>query len=143
MSNINKMSLRGFFKDGAKKTKEFEVVISDRFEENGEPIKWVIKPLTGREVDYIQTQANKTTINRDGTQTVETNQEKLKELLLEKAVKYPDLMDAELQDSYGVQSAKDLAGEMLTAGEYNYLFEVIQKYGGLTTKVNTVEELKN
>lgn len=52
-------------------------------------------------------------------------------------------MNAELQDNYGVQSAKDLAGEMLTAGEYNYLFEVIQKYGGLTTKVNTVEELKN
>nr|DAK33640.1 MAG TPA: tail assembly chaperone protein [Caudoviricetes sp.] len=142
MSNINQMSLRGFFKDGAKKPKEFEVVISERFEENGEPIKWVIKPLTGREIDYIQNQANKVSIV-NGVPTTETNQEKLKELLLEKTVKYPDLMNAELQDNYGVQSAKDLAGEMLTAGEYNYLFEVIQKYGGLTTKVNTVEELKN
>ena len=142
MSNINQMLLRGFFKDGVKKPKEFEVVISERFQENGEPIKWVIKPLTGREIDYIQNQANKVSIV-NGVPTTETNQEKLKELLLEKTVKYPDLMNAELQDNYGVQSAKDLAGEMLTAGEYNYLFEVIQKYGGLTTKVNTVEELKN
>lgn len=142
MSNISKMSLRGFFKDGVKKPKEFEVVISERFQENGKPIKWVIKPLTGREIDYIQNQATNVSIV-DGVPTTETNQEKLKELLLEKTVKYPDLLNAELQDNYGVQTAKDLAGEMLTAGEYNYLFEVIQKYGGLTTKINTVEELKN
>lgn len=143
MSNINKMSLRGFFKDNIKKPSQYKVVVSDRMCEDGKPIEWIIRPLTGAEFDEMQSEANETTIDENGALQTKINEDKLKKYLFEKVVVYPDLMNAELQDEYGVQTAKDLVGEMLTANEYASLVQTIQKYCGLTAKVNTVAELKN
>lgn len=143
MSNIKNMSLRGFFKDSVKKPSQYELVVSKRMCIDGEPIKWIIRPLTGAEFDEMQSQANVTTIDENGLPNIKIDEDKLKKYLFEKAVVYPDLMNAELQDEYGVQTAKDLVGEMLTADEYASLIQTINKYCGLTAKVNTVAELKN
>lgn len=143
MSNIKDMSLRGFFKDNVKKPSQYKVVVSNRMCENGKPIEWIIRPLTGAEFDEMQSKATEAIIDENGEVKTRVNEEEVKKYLFERVVLFPDLMNAQLQDEYGVQTAKDLVGEMLTADEYSSFSQTIQKYCGLTAKVNTVAELKN
>ena len=65
--------------------------------------------------------------------------------LLVSAVVFPDLYNAELQDSYGVKTASDLLKEMVDdPAEYNNFVEFVQEYNGLDETMNDkVEEAKN
>lgn len=58
---------------------------------------------------------------------------------------YPDLYDAELQDSYGVKTPEDLVFELVDdAGEYQELCSWIQKFQGFNKSLeDKVEEAKN
>ena len=57
---------------------------------------------------------------------------------------YPDLADAELQNSYGVMGEDALLKEILNIGEYNnYLTKVQEVNGFETTMDELVEEAKN
>ena len=57
----------------------------------------------------------------------------------------PDLYNAELQDSYGVQTPEELVYAMVDdAGEYQELSAWIQKFQGFTkTLDDKVDEAKN
>lgn len=57
----------------------------------------------------------------------------------------PNLYDAELQDSYGVNTPEDLLMAMLdNPGEYDDLAAFIQKYNGYNKEINEkIEEAKN
>ena len=57
----------------------------------------------------------------------------------------PDLYNAELQDTYGVNTAEELITEMIdNPGEYNDFAAFIQKFNGFTeTMDEKVEEAKN
>ena len=61
------------------------------------------------------------------------------------ATVYPDLYDAELQDSYGVKTPEDLLYAMVDdAGEYQNLTVWTQKFQGLSqTFEEKVNEAKN
>ncbi|MCJ0199628.1 phage portal protein, partial [Clostridioides difficile] len=57
---------------------------------------------------------------------------------------FPDLKDAELQNSYGVMGEAQLLKTMLTAGEYvNYTVKVNEVNGFDTSFEDKVEEAKN
>ena len=66
-------------------------------------------------------------------------------LMLAAAVVYPDLQNAELQDSYGVTDPEDLLYEMIdNPGEFNDLAAFVQQYSGLDeTMEEKVQEAKN
>ena len=65
--------------------------------------------------------------------------------LVASSVVWPDLYDAELQDSYGVKAPEALLYAMVDdAGEYSDLCAWVQKFQGLTKSLDDrVEEAKN
>ncbi|EQG32401.1 phage XkdN-like family protein [Clostridioides difficile DA00129] len=57
---------------------------------------------------------------------------------------FPDLHDAELQNSYGVMGAEELLTTMLTPGEYTDLSSEVGEVNGFDrTFEDKVEEAKN
>ena len=56
---------------------------------------------------------------------------------------YPNLNDAELQDSYGVKCAEELISAMLTPGEYTNYTEKLFDICGFGDKLDLVEQAKN
>ena len=142
MSEIKNMSLNGFFKNKAKQVDDVRVVVSERFldEETGKPLEWVLHPLSTKAVQEIN---KKNTVTKlvNGKRVEETNNENLEADLLEKAVLFPRLNDAELQDSYGVTNVNDLLSTMLYPGETQTLRQALEDV--MSGKANTVSELKN
>lgn len=117
-----------------------EVVISDRFKENGKSVPFVIRPITQRENEELLKKHRK--VDKQGVETfnrVNYNQE-----LTALAVVEPDLNSAELQKAYGVIGASRLLSTMLYVGEYAALMEAVQQLSGLDKDINDdIEEAKN
>lgn len=122
------------------KTENKEVIISDRFQENGKPVPFVIRPVTQAENEELMKKHRK--VDKQGVEIfnrIQYNQE-----LTAAAVVEPPLNNAELQKCYGVLGASKLLSVMLYAGEYATLLEEIQKLSGFDTDINDdIEEAKN
>lgn len=142
MADIKNMSLNGFFKSNAKSLPDVKVVVSERFtDQDGNPIEWVLHPISTKLVEEITKRNTKTTI-KNGKKESTVNEENLNAELLEAVVLYPSLNDAELQDSYGVSSANELLGAMLYPGETQVLTNALQEVMA-GSKANDIDELKN
>ena len=116
-------------------------------DENGNPLKWVIKPLTTKENEDIRESCT-VEIPVKGKPNmfrpkVNTNQYLAK--MIAASVIEPNLYNAELQDSYGVKTPEELLKEMVDdPGEYNDFATFIQQFNGFNTSINDkVEEVKN
>ena len=122
------------------KTANKEVIISDRFPENGKPVPFVIRPITQAENEELMKKHRK--VDKQGVEIfnrIQYNQE-----LTAAAVVEPPLNNAELQKCYGVLGASKLLSVMLYAGEYATLLEEIQKLSGFDMDINDdIEEAKN
>jgi len=116
-------------------------------DENGEPLKWELKPLSTKEDERIRDsctkevpipgKANMYRHKVDATAYIGK--------LLAASVIYPDLFDAELQDSYGVKTPEDLLKEMVDdPGEYTEFTAFVQEFNGFNVSMQEqVEEAKN
>ena len=98
-------------------------------DEKGNPLEWEIKPLTTRESDDIREAC-----------TIE-----IPVKMLASSIVFPDLYNAELQDSYGVSTPEDLVREMIDdPGEYNKFLAYVQEFNGFDSNMeDKVEEAKN
>ena len=57
---------------------------------------------------------------------------------------FPNLFDAELQDSYKVKTPEDLLRKMLTSGEYAEYLQTVQSLNGYDSSTSElVDEAKN
>lgn len=122
------------------KTENKEVIISDRFQENGKPVPFVIRPVTQAENEELMKNHRK--VDKQGVEIF--NRIKYNQELVASAVVEPPLDNAELQKCYGVLGASNLLSAMLYAGEYATLLEEIQKLSGFDTDINDdIEEAKN
>ena len=122
-------SLRAFLKPI--KAENEEVIISDRFVEDGKVI-----PFTIRAIDQDE---NEEIIKRN------TKRNKKGEEKFEQASYVADLLnDSELQRAYGVIGASKLLKKMLLVGEFATLSAKVQKISGIDTDINDeIEEAKN
>lgn len=121
-------------------------VVSDRFkDENGKPIEWEIRALTNEENDEITRRAmiNVPVAGQRGAYTRELDNAKYSSLLLAASVVYPDLNDAELQDSYGVKTPEALINRMLYIQEATKLAQEITKFSQFDDLGSAVDEAKN
>ena len=59
------------------------------------------------------------------------------------ATVFPDLNDAELQDSYHVMSAEQLLNRLLLAGERIEYIRAVQEFNSVQSFGEGVEEVKN
>ncbi len=103
-------TLSSFMAGAAKPVEAAEYAASKRFinPETGEPELWKIKPITAKENSTLR-QAYMTVVTVPGGRKGQTTQQFDAGMYQAKVAvactEYPDLLNAELQDSYGVKSS--------------------------------------
>ncbi|ADL04003.1 phage tail assembly chaperone [Lacrimispora saccharolytica] len=125
------------------KVENKEVIISDRFVEDGKPVPFIIRPVTQEENEEILRRFRKTT--KKGKDVQETfDQIGYSHELAATAVVFPNLNDADLQKAYGVLGGTKLLKKMLLIGEFAALAEEVRSLSGLEEDINDdIEEAKN
>jgi hypothetical protein len=117
-----------------------EVVVSNRFQENGKPVPFVIRPITQEENKLLIKKYTKR--DKKGTDTFDRTE--YVSALTAAAVVFPDLTNVELQKAYGVLGESSLLQKMLFVGEYAELAQKVQEISGLDKDINEdIEEAKN
>ncbi|MCI9044984.1 MAG: phage portal protein [Peptococcaceae bacterium] len=100
--------LRAFLA-GAAKRENVRVAISERFvDEAGQPQLWELAPLCAADVQRLLAEPGRET-GKPGRLLLQ---------LLAESVVWPDLQEAELQDSWGALGAEQLLLRMLSPGEF-------------------------
>ena len=132
-------SLNAFLKPV--KVENKEVIVSDRFQEDGKPVPFIIRPITQEENQELlkkHTKKNKKT-GEETMDRVAYNHD-----LAATAVVFPPLENAELQKANGTLGAAKTLAAMLYIGEFAILFAEVQKISGLDVDINDeIEEAKN
>lgn len=115
-------------------------------DEEGKPLEWEFRHITSKENDELRDDCT-----RDVQVTGKPNlfrpkldtSKYIMKLVCASTV-FPDLYDAELQDSYGVKTPEDLVYAMVdNAGEYGEFSAWMQKFQGFDkTLDDKVEEAK-
>lgn len=137
------MSLTSFLKDNVVDPYQVvEYVVSDRFkDENGAPIKWKLKPMSPDIALQVSDDAVITDIK---SKKAEFKTSAYQKNVVVRSVIYPDLNNAELQDSYGVMNGSDLLNKMLNADEFNGLLNKCMDVNGLSKDFSEKkDEVKN
>lgn len=140
------MNLTAFLSQNAIVAENAKIVVSNRFVENGKPIAWEVRVLNAGEDEDIRKSATKKVPvpGRRGQFTPETDINLYLAKMAAACTVYPNLYDAELQDSYKVKTPEDLLRKMLTSGEYAEYLQKVQSMNGYDVSTeDMVEEAKN
>lgn len=135
-----------FLSENVERIPNAKIVVSNRFkDENGKPVEWEIRAITSSENDALQRRSfvNIPIVGQRGQYTKEMDQIKYVGLLLTASVVYPDLNDAELQDSYGVKTPEELLKNMLYAKEEELLAKKVMELSNLEDLQALVDDAKN
>ena len=141
MSNI-----KHFLKANKKvKGNTFYVASENFLDDKGNPLKWEIKPLSAKDNERIKDECT-TIIETKGYKArpkIDVKLMQAKQIV--SSVVFPDLLNAELQDSYGVNEPEELLFAILDeAGEYQNLVQFIMKFNKLDVSLDEkIEEAKN
>lgn len=137
---------KAFLAQNVAKMENKKVVVSKRFKgENGKPIEWEIRAIDSEENEELQRRAM-VTVNvpgKRGAVTREMDNVKYTSMLLTASVVYPDLYDAELQDSYGVKTPEALLKKMLYPAEEAVLAQEVVNFQNADDLDSLVDEAKN
>lgn len=140
-------NLSGFLAQNAVKVENVKHIVSKRFlDENGKPIPWEIRCITSTEDEALRKSCTKRVPvpGKRNQFTQETDYNLYLGRLAAKCTAYPNLDDAELQNSYGAMGSDALLKTMLTPGEYaDYLTKVQEVNGFEVTFEDSVDEAKN
>ena len=143
MSNLN----RFLKKNKIKKENTTFAVTKSLVDEKGEPLEWVIKPLSTKENDNIRDDCmiDVPVKGKPNVFRPKLNTSKYIAKMLCACVVEPNLYDKELQDSYGVMTPDDLLKEMVDdPGEYQDFAAFVQNFNGFNTTLDDkVDEAKN
>lgn len=121
--------------------------VSSLRDENGEPLEWELRPVTSKENDLIRDEctAEIPVAGKPNLYRPKLNASLYLRKLIAASVVFPDLYDAELQDSYGVKSPEELLCAMVDRpGEYGELAAFVQKLNGFDISLEEkAEQAKN
>lgn len=137
-----------FLKSNKKKMENQEYAATKSLcDENGEPLKWTLQPVTTKISEKIREACTKEVPvhGKKGMYRQKFDSADYMAKVICESVVYPDLEDKQLQDSYGVMTPEELIVEMVdNPEEYNALAEFITNMSGLTeTLQDAVDEVKN
>ena len=136
------MALEAFLRQNKKERETIKFPASKAFvDEDGKPLEWTIRPLTSKEAENIRKQVN--TYKKGGR--VEIDNALFNRKVAAACTVYPDLKNAELQDSYGVMGEENLIVEILdNDGEYQtYVAKCLEVSGYNQNENELVAEAKN
>ncbi|MBD5145056.1 MAG: hypothetical protein HDT21_03970 [Ruminococcus sp.] len=143
------MSKFAQFMKGNKVTKEneFHPVTKSLCDENGNPLEWEFRHITSKENETIRESCTKEVpvTGKPNMYRPKINSSLYIRKMITASIVTPDLLDAELQDSYDVKTPEDLLMAMVDdPGEYNELAAYVQKFQGFDVSFeDKVEEAKN
>ena len=135
-----------FMAGNAAKVDTVKYVASKRFGTKNKPVEWELKAIDSDLDEAIRKECTKKVpvAGKRGQYTQETDTDKYIGRLCAACTVYPNLNDAELQDSYGVKSADALLKKMLLAGEYTeYKAKVMEVNGYDMSMEELVDDAKN
>lgn len=139
-------SLSAFMAQNAKKVDNRTLVASPRFTgEDGKPMEWEIRSITAGENAKLRKSCMRSVPvqGKRGQYTQEFDTHTYQAKLAAKCVVFPDLDNAELQESYGVMGAEQLVTTMLTGGEFDNLVATILDHNGFVDDAELEDEAKN
>lgn len=140
-------NLSAFLSQNAVQNENIKYVASKRFlDAKKKSVEWEIQSITSDEDENIRKSCTKKVQipGKRGQYTQETDYNKYLGLLAAKCTVFPNLNDAELQNSYGVMGAEAVLKVMLKPGEYQDLLKKIQEVNGFDIGLDElVEEAKN
>lgn len=138
---------KAFFAENVEKVDALNYVVSERFkDENGKPIPWVLKALSAKEEEAVRAEATRRepVPGKPGQYREKMDTNAYVRKIAVRTVIWPDLNNAELQNSYGVFDAESLLQTMLLSGEMIHLTEKVTEVNKLSeTFDEKVEEAKN
>jgi RecG-like helicase len=134
-----------FMAGNALKDEIVKVVVSERFAKNGKPVEWELKAVDAETDEKIRKECAKLVpVGKHGQKVEQNDNNKYIGKLCVASTVYPNLNDAELQDSYGVKSADALLKKMLKPGEYTtFQLKVMEINGFDLSMEELVDEAKN
>lgn len=135
-----------FMAGNVAKNETVKYVASNRFMAKGKPVEWELKAIDSELDEAIRKECTKRVPihGKRGQYNMETDTDKYIAKMCVACTVYPNLNDAELQDSYGVKSADSLLKKMLLSGEYTeYKAKVMEINGYDMSMEELVEEAKN
>lgn len=113
-------------------------------DEEGKAILWEIRPLTTAQCEEIKRECIRETEGRNGVMRERLDTGRYMEKLLAASVAEPNLLSAELQDSYGVYTPEDLLKAMIdNPGEYAAFGDFVYSLMGFKSFKERVDEAKN
>ena len=135
-----------FMAGNALKGDTVKFVASKLFVIKGKPVQWEIKAIDSDTDEAIRKECTKRVpiAGKRGQYNNETDTDKYIGKMCVACTVYPNLNDAELQDSYGVKGADALLKKMLLPGEYTeYKAKVMEVNGYDMSMEELVDEAKN
>lgn len=140
-------NLQAFFAQNVEKVTIEEHVVSKRFkDENGNPIPWKFGAIDGDQDAANRKACTKRmpVPGKKGLFMPETDYELYTLKNAVSTIKFPDLNNVELQNSYGVMGAEALLQKMLLPGELAEVKKIAQAVNGFDVGMDElVEEAKN
>ena len=141
------MSLTAFLAENAERIENVEYVASQRFKgEDGKPVPWEIRCITSEEDEKLRRKCIRSVPVPGKRQQYqkETDFDMYLVRLAAACTVFPNLKDAELQNSYHAMGEEELLTRMLTAGEYaDYVIKVQEVCGFDRSFEDLVDEAKN
>ena len=116
-----------------------EIIISDRFKEDGKPVPIKIRTISQAENDALVKKAQKVDMVRGRRIQYQDDQRYTNSLIVACTVQ-PDFRDAELCQAYGTLDPLEVPGKMLLSGETAKLVEAIMNLNGFTIQSPEEEE---
>lgn len=140
-------NLLAFLAENAVKVENIKYIVSKRFvDEDGKPIPWEIQCITSDEDEALRKACTKRVPvpGKRNQFTMDTDYNLYLGKLAARCTVFPNLDDAELQNSYGVMGSDALLKRMLTSGEYAEFLTKIQEVNGFDVAFDEkVDEAKN
>lgn len=139
-------NLSFFLAGNVEKRENKKVVISNRFKDDkGKPVEWEIRSISADEDEMLRQTCTKRVpiVGKKNQFTQDFNANKYLSMLAAKCVVYPDLNNAELQNSYGVMGAEALIKAMLYKDEFDALTEHLVSSSENEEMDDLLDEAKN
>ena len=143
---MSNKSLSAFMRPNVQQIENAKYAASPRFQgEDGKPLEWEICCISADEYARIRSgcirQVPVPGKKNQFTQKLDTYAFQSK--VCARCTVFPDLNNAELQDSWGVAKPEQLVGAMLIGGEFDDYVTEVFRVNGFKTENELVDEAKN
>ena len=139
-------NLSCFLAGNVEKRENKKIVVGNRFKDkDGKPVEWEIRSISAEEDEVIRKACTKKipVVGKKNQFTQDFDANSYMAKLAAKAVVFPDLNNAELQNSYGVMGAEQLIKVMLYKDEFDYLTEQLVSNTDTEDVNELIDEAKN